>query len=115
MFSAFIRILPPAGIACCALIIRLLMPWPNCDASTLQGHKCSGRSNSQVTLEPLSVNKALSLMSLGRAVIFFMGAPPLEKVRSCCVRFLVLLKAGKAFKRFSFAVSGLFRDKLRVA
>ncbi len=74
-------------MACWAFMSTLLITCSIWCLSILQGRVFSSMCRLQETFEPLSTNLTVSSIKPARNSVFFTGAPPLEKVKSCRVKW----------------------------
>ena len=98
-FEPRIRIVPPAGIACTALITRSLITWRICPSSTSAGQRSGENENSQRTFAPRRAKPAASWIRSAIEEAVVTGSPPFEKVSSCLVRSLARRQAPSASSR----------------
>jgi hypothetical protein len=85
-FRLDISITPPSGMAWQALNSRLFITWLIWPSSTSTCQRSGDGTMSHRTFEPVKANPAESRIRSATSIVFFTGVPPLEKVRSCCVR-----------------------------
>src|SRR4030065_755309 len=101
MFLMATLILPPIGIAWRALIVMLSSACSIWLSSKSHNHVSFGIVNTGDILEPLRAKDIDFLTHAAIDWVLRIGAPPLEKVSNCCVKYFALSKTSIALERVS--------------